>query len=177
MIFREQPGVTQTDTDHTELSMDAAYELLLEKLIENEMAMSGLYDQFGETFAKDAVFWIHISKQEQDHARWLEQLRELARKDKIERGKLISVIAIEASIRFINSIQDKCKKGEISRVNAFVTAFDIENSLIEKKFFQVFGLDRNPLKKVFNALEEETKKHKKMILDALHDIKPIKKEH
>lgn len=73
-------------------------------------------------------------------------------------------------------MHEKCKKGEISRENAYNLAFDIENSLIEKKFFYVFEFDCTPFRKVRDELIEETGKHRKMIGEALHSLKPEKKK-
>jgi predicted metallopeptidase len=50
--------------------------------------------------------------------------------------------AVTASIDFINSVRIKCEQGGLSQVKAYALAFDIENSLIEKRFFSVFALEK-----------------------------------
>lgn len=68
--------------------------------MENETAVSELYAQFGVTFASDSVFWSELSQQEQEHARWIGQLRDLARKDQIKMRNTIYIKAVETSIKY-----------------------------------------------------------------------------
>jgi hypothetical protein len=156
--------------------MDMSFEFLLKKLMENETAVGDLYAQFSVTFPSDSVFWNDLSLQEQEHARWIGQLRDLARKDHIKTRDAIYIKAVETSIKYIKFMLEKCKKGGMSRENAFTLAFDIENSLIEKKFFEVFGFENTPFRIVLDELIEETGKHRKKIGEALHSLKTEKKK-
>ncbi|MHB9027198.1 MAG: hypothetical protein ACYC9O_00365 [Candidatus Latescibacterota bacterium] len=153
-----------------------SFEHLLQRLMENEIAICGLYDQFAETFSLDSKFWKELSGREKEHARWIEVLGEIVRKDKMGVGTVFSVKAVDTSIKFINIMREKCRKGEIARMDAYTIAHDIERSLIEKRFFSVFGLGSPVFKKIMENLTVETEEHRGMIDEMLHTIKNHKPE-
>ncbi|HPR50834.1 MAG TPA: hypothetical protein PLU81_03555 [Deltaproteobacteria bacterium] len=152
--------------------MNDSFDQLIEKLMANETAISGLYRQFAETFPQDADFWKSISQEELMHASWIEKLRDVEQKGEIGQGTTtIRVTAIESSIKYIDSLTEKCRRGEIERVNAFALAYDIENSLLEKKFLSVFAFGSGTYKGLSDKLVDETKQHIEKISAALASIK------
>lgn len=152
--------------------MNDPFDELIEKLMANETAISRLYRQFAETFPHDADFWNSISQEELMHASWIEKLRDLVQEGEIGQGTTtIRGTAIESSIKYIDSLTEKCRRGEIERVNAFALAYDIENSLLEKKFLSVFAFGSGTYKSLSEKLENETKQHIEKISEALASIK------
>ncbi len=140
--------------------------------MENEKAISKLYHEFSKCFVEDRDFWAQLSKEEQEHAIWIKKLLEYVKKGDVKRGTTtLKTQAVETVTRYIDSICEKCMRGEISKVNAYTIALDLENSLLEKKFFSVFLLDVPAHKEVHDGLIRETEKHRGKISTALNKIK------
>jgi hypothetical protein len=159
-----------------ETGMDDSFEFLILLLMENEKAISRLYEQFAETFSHDAPFWKDLSRQEKEHARLIGELGALVRKNKIGAGIAFSVKAVETSIKYIDILREKCRKGEITRGAAYTHAHDIERSLIEKRFFSVFRSGHPSIQKVRESLTAETEKHCAMIDEMQQTIQNQKPE-
>jgi hypothetical protein len=120
-----------------------AFEELIIKLIDNEIAMSRLYRQYAVSFPEDASLWNGLCYQELLHAESIMQLNQWIREGKISKGMTsLTQSAVTASIDFINSVRIRCEQGDLSQVKAYALEFDIENSLIEKRFFSVFALEK-----------------------------------
>ncbi len=148
------------------------FDLLIEKLMANEIAVGRLYYEFSVCFIEDNDFWLQLSKEEQKHSIWIKELLELVRNGEVKRGTTnLKTQAVETAIKYVDSVREKCRMSKISRLNAYAIAFDLENSLLEKNFFSVFSLDSPAFKEVHDALIRETEKHRKTIGEALNTIK------
>ncbi len=147
----------------------------VDRLMENEMAISRLYEQFGMTFPEDGNFWNEISREELLHFNWLKQLADFVAQEKIG-TKPISLRPqnVVTSINHINSLREKSRNGELTREGAFTAAYNIENSLLEKGFFTVFEFASTPYRKIQNEMTRETRKHREKMEDALRRIKETK---
>ena len=74
-------------------------------------------------------------------------------------------------LKYINALCEKCKKGEISRQKAYIAAYELEDSLLEKKFFNVLRFESPLLVKLKQKLTAETEKHKQILGDAILTLK------
>jgi hypothetical protein len=155
--------------------MNHAYDNLLNALLENEVAVGNLYRQFGESFPKDSPFWSKLALEESEHARWIETLQGYVRKD-ILRVKIwgTNVKAVRTSIKYLNIVAEKCKKGEITRIDTFTIAHNTEHSMIEKNFFGTFEMDQPAFRKIMDRLADETKRHREMLQLAIVEMKAKK---
>ncbi len=155
--------------------MTYSYDLLVEKLIENENAIGRLYHQFSLTFVEENQFWSQLSQEEQKHSKWIKDLLEYVKKGEVKRGTTtLKIQAVETAIKYVDSVCEKCRNGKISKLNAYAIAYDLENSLLEKKFFSMFLLDVPIHKEVHDRLIYETEKHRKWVGDALNAMKSSK---
>jgi hypothetical protein len=89
-------------------------------LIENELAIARLYEQFAQTFGEDATFWQGLAKEEHQHARWIGEARDLARRAGRARRAARSSSSRRAHDPCVESIGERCRKGELTRLNACV---------------------------------------------------------
>jgi hypothetical protein len=148
---------------------------LVVKLMENEMAISRLYEQFGETFSEDGKFWAELAREELLHFRWLKQLKDFVDKKKIgTRPTSLRTQAVTTFIGNINSLREKCRNGELSRERAFSLAHELESSLLEKSFFTVFEFAATPYRRLQNEMTRETRSHREKIDGALQKIRALK---
>ncbi|HOP39494.1 MAG TPA: hypothetical protein PLI53_00470 [Geobacteraceae bacterium] len=146
--------------------------MLLEKLRENESAIARLYRQFARSFPEDAEFWDAVVRDEEQHSEWLAQMRAIATSGKIRAGSgNLRVEAINSAIDYLAAVSENCDQGRLDRENAFAIAFDIENSLLEKRFFTVFTSDSAEFKHLADTIMRETVRHRNAIGDALRSIR------
>ena len=156
--------------------MISCFEPLLEKLMENEIAMSRLYHLFSVSFPEAADFWKQMSREEEEHSKWIGEGLDMLRKGQIRRGTTtLTSQAVDIVIKHVDSICEKCRRGEIPILSAYTTAYDLENSLLEKKFFSVFALDLPPHKEVRDKLFHATQAHRERIGEALNTIRSREK--
>ncbi len=145
---------------------------VIQKLMENEMAISRLYEQFGSTFPEDSEFWNEISREELLHFNWLKQLADFVEKEKIgTRPTSLQSRAAAASASYVDSVREKCRRGELTREKAYALAYDLENSLLEKNFFSIFEFASTPYRKIQNEMTRETRKHREKIEEVLKKIR------
>ncbi|MDD5015311.1 MAG: hypothetical protein PHW73_09490 [Atribacterota bacterium] len=71
--------------------------------------------------------------------------------------------AIKTSLEYVKSQIAEAQNNKISAKNALSVARDIENGLIEKKFFEVFEPDCREIKQVFLDLATATREHSNRI--------------
>ena len=68
--------------------------------------------------------------------------------------------ALKTSISHIEKKTEESKKGNLSLLNAVSIALDIEKSLIDNKFFEIFDLAGSKHDRIRTGLETETDKHR-----------------
>ncbi|MBN1141460.1 MAG: hypothetical protein JXB25_06675 [Deltaproteobacteria bacterium] len=144
---------------------------LLVLLRANEIAISRLYHQYALSFPEDAGFWNEMSVQEVSHGQDIDQLRDLAGQGKILAGKTtLRAQAVQTNIRYINALIEDCGQGKLPRKKAYALALDLENALLEKKFFDIFDFTRTgPYTDIRAKLVAETQLHRERIAAKLKE--------
>jgi hypothetical protein len=141
-------------------------------LIENELAIARLYEQFAQTFDEDAAFWQRLAEAEHQHALWIEEARGLARARPDEpTASPVRLPAVEHMIQYVDSIGERCRRGELTRLNAHALARDVENSLLESRIFNLFLPARDQLRVLRERLVRDTSAHRQAITEALDRIR------
>ncbi|MDD2321851.1 MAG: hypothetical protein PHO83_17540 [Geobacteraceae bacterium] len=152
--------------------MNESLEVLLQKLNENESAISRLYRQFARSFPDDAAIWETIAADEDRHSGWLDQLLAICKAGKIRTGSGgLRFEAVESMLDYVLSVTENCAQGKLHRENVFAIAFDIENSLLERKFFSVLESDSREFKTLTQEIVRETYRHRAEIGKHLETIR------
>jgi hypothetical protein len=145
----------------------------LDMLKEHEKAISRLYATYAHRFSQDRDFWMGLSQEEDQHARWIELLQT---KMEEEPSGLIAdrfpTVAISYSIRCINKLIENVNQPDLTPVNALSTALDIERALLENRYFDVFASDGAEVRRVLELLAEGTKAHIEKVQRAWRSSKP-----
>jgi len=137
---------------------------VIKLLAEHEKVIGQLYKEYARKFPEQKNFWSKIAREEIEHASWIFKLR-----SKIEEGSLyfkegrFKMEAIKTSLGYLKSQITEAQNNKISAKNALSVARDIENGLIEKKFFEVFEPDCREIKQVFLDLATATRDHSNRI--------------
>ena len=148
-------------------NQDAAMELLAQ----NEESLSRLYQVYASRFPEHKELWAGLAGEEQNHAGWIHRFDE-----KVRAGQGINKNRFKAAAvrTFMNHTEEeivKAKKPDYQSINALSVAYYIEESLIERKYFEVFEGDSTELKKLLQDLAEATKTHAMKIKTAWDEEK------
>ncbi|MEA1940107.1 MAG: hypothetical protein U9N03_05535 [Candidatus Caldatribacteriota bacterium] len=145
---------------------------IIELLAEHERVISQLYKEYARKFPEQNDFWSKIADEEIEHASWIFKLR-----SQVEKGSLyfkegrFKTEAIKTSLEYLKSQITEVQNKKISAKNALSVARDLENGLIEKKFFEIFESDCREIKQVLRDLAAATREHRNRIEKAWKEIR------
>jgi len=143
---------------------------ILEELAQNEEELSRLYNTFSLRFPAAADLWSRLSAQETGHAGLIRGLYPRVNDGSLKlQPERFSRQAIAGMTSYIKELAVKVEEKDL--VWAFSVSLDIEKSLIDHAFFNVFEADSQELKLALNKLAEDTRRHFKMIEDARKEFK------
>lgn len=144
----------------------------LQLLAKHEETIGLLYEAYAKRFPEHAQFWTSIANDEKSHAAWIWKLCQKAEDGSIRfDGNRFNSKAIETSLKYIRSWIQEAETQSMDLIKAISIALDIENGLLEKKYYEVFEADLPEVKQVFIALSKASEGHKQRIAAFLADEK------
>jgi len=149
--------------------MENKNEDVLELMQSYELILKDLYALFADKISVEREFWIKLSEEENKHAYWLEVLGMNMQKQNVSLNgdERFNVPLIKSSIQHVEEALNDFRKVELSLFDALTFAKDVENSMIEKKFFEVFYGINDDFDQVMKLLKEETEEHNRRIEEKL----------
>ncbi len=144
----------------------------IEALANHEEAISELYRKYSDKFPDYEQFWLGLAEEEVLHAKWIRELM-----DEIEEGTAFfnegrfNIVAVQTSLKYIKKQIVDSENQEISLPFALFLALDIENALLERKYFEIFEGDSVKLKHVLQDHAEAEDLHRDRIKKALKEEK------
>ena len=137
---------------------------IIETLAKHEEAIGGLYSTYVATFPDYEWFWSVLAAEEIAHATWIRKLDPTMQEGSADvyEGRF-KMDAVRSSLRYVQELEGKARRRETSLTNAFSRAYDLEDSLIEKRIFEVFEGDTVEVRKTLLALAEATRVHRRTI--------------
>ncbi len=133
---------------------------VIQELIEHELALKELYEVYAEKFPENKDFWNKIAAEELGHATWIRRLE-----SDISQGKTLfkedrfNTQLIQTSTDYVNSQIASALQHDLELINALSVAVDIEQVMLENKFFEVFEVDSIELKQIMQSLQKATEEH------------------
>ncbi|MEI7890391.1 MAG: hypothetical protein WCI36_00320 [bacterium] len=143
--------------------------LIVEQMAKNEVKLSELYAKYGHAFASRKEFWEELAREEISHGAWIGTL-----KKKVEEGSVafnrerFNLSLLSEFHDYVQSQEDKIKTG-IALIDALKASRKIEETLLEKNFFEVFAGDAPDLEVLLLALEYSTKNHREIVNKACEE--------
>jgi rubrerythrin len=129
-------------------------------LAENEELIGKLYQVYADKFPDYRQSWQDLVEEEKKHAAKIRQLVSEAEKGHINiKPYRFNIVAIQNQMKHVEDEIRKAAGPEYSLTNALSYALNIENGLIEQKYFEVFDTYSLEVKNVFADLAEDTKRH------------------
>jgi hypothetical protein len=146
---------------------------IINALAEHEEATSQLYQLYSEQFSDYHDFWVGLASDKLNHAGWIRMLKGgiYAGDVKFKRDRF-SLDQISSSIGFIRVQVDFAHRSEVSLMQAFATAVGIEESAMEKGFFNIFEGDAPQLQQILIDVRISMREHCQKIKALYDEIRP-----
>lgn len=142
-------------------------ETIIDLLLENEKKVSQLYVLYSQQFPEQRDFWTQIAMEEMDHVEALEKARrELSDDSMIQEGPYARDI-ITYLTQFIDAELQTLKT---SPIDAIHTALRLEQSMVEKKCFEIFIPENREVRRIMEKINQDTENHVKYLRNALKNI-------
>ena len=133
---------------------------LLEALKEHEMALANLYEVYADVFPECRDFWTDLSKDELQHANWIDALyARVKNSDEDFVAERFRVEPIKHSIKYVKQQAARAYEADFTLINALSTALQLEEALIENKYFEVFAGDSAQTQRTLALLADCTRTH------------------
>jgi hypothetical protein len=131
----------------------------LEMLIEHEEMIARLYGAFAQKFPEARDFWRGISGEESSHVHWLRRLGEIMAEGGASfHPDRFNLRAVATALEYLQVLLDRASES-ISMKQALAFAAQIENSIIERRFFEAFEGNTDEARRILELLVKETAKH------------------
>ena len=145
----------------------------IEALAQNEDAIGDLYKVYSSKFPAYKTYWDRMVDEERGHAIWLRSLvTTIKDDDRISFDKSsFNPDVINRSISHINRLEKEAREIDLDIMSAASHALVIENSLLEKKFFEIFSGDSVELKRIMINLANAAKNHRDRVARFIEDLK------
>lgn len=142
------------------MNLNPNKEKIIQQLITQEKLLSKLYAIFADKFPTHADFWTKLSREEENHARLVEKLRQAEQKGLVffEEGK-INIYSLKTFIDNLEKLVQKLEESELTLRSAYAYAVDYETALIEQNVFTHFVPGNAKVKNALKILQSETLKH------------------
>ncbi len=143
---------------------------LLRHFSQNESKIAELYLAYSDKFPERVKLWQGLAKDELRHSALLLDLDE--RFGEVEGNWQVSSNApaiLEYISEFIETCLAKVKSESLDLKEALNNALSLEQSMIEKKSFEIFASANSEIISVLEKLNRETEGHKQWLLKYLKD--------
>ncbi|MFO7611403.1 MAG: hypothetical protein R6W99_02790 [Clostridia bacterium] len=138
--------------------------VIVQLLIDYEMAMSGLYEVCAARFPAYKDFWVELSDEEKGHARTIGSLLEkVDGKNVILNDGGFKTRPLEISIEYVGEVARRVSEKDLDLLGALSLAADIEKSLFESRFYKVLSGSSEMLKETIRRIHGESDDHRKRI--------------
>jgi hypothetical protein len=146
---------------------------IISAIAKNEIILSALYAKYGHAFASRKKFWDEIAREEVSHAAWINTLKKRVEEGSVKfahdrfNGDLVNDFS-----KYIQQQELRVNEG-MPLIEALEAAKEIEETMLEKKFFEVFHGDAPELEVLLLALEYSTKNHREIITKAWEEERKL----
>lgn len=145
-------------------------ENLLVLLEQFEMEISNLYKLFAGKFPKYEDLWNELSRQEIEHAAHVKKLHDLAKAGKvIFNEKQTKTYTVKTVLEGVKNAYAKTQADKMTMMNALVISRDLEQSIIEKEFYNYFLEKDSDSRNLIHSIKQETHEHQSRVKQALDE--------
>jgi rubrerythrin len=130
----------------------------------HESAVAELYRAYGSRLPEHKELFEGLAAEEVGHARQIARFADKVRAGSVhvDAGRFSSE-SILASLDHIRGRMEEAEETELSFAGALSVAIDLEDALIERRYFEIFEDDTPELKELLRSLEAETEEHRQRL--------------
>ena len=142
---------------------------LIDLFEDNELKISILYNIYSQNFPAKKAFWKKISDEEVTHARDIARSfskeKECFKENKFSRG-IVNYVS-----GYVEEKIEEAKRKKLTHAEAVNSALRIEQSMLERKCFDIFIPTNITVKKVIEKLNKDTQRHADQLRKELKKLK------
>jgi len=147
-----------------------SYEII-NHLIEYEMTLAGLYELCSRKYPDLETFWKNLSAQEVGHASTIrELLKKVDNKTVILKEKRFNIRPLEISIEHVQTVTKRVMDNELNLLGILSLAYDIEKSIIESKYYEIFEGTSRVINDVLKKVRDESRNHANTIGEMKQEV-------
>lgn len=144
---------------------------LIQDIIRHEINLAKMYEQFAKSHPNHQQFWSQLAREEAMHAKWIKSLAQYYKNGQnSSSGFKLNHQALKTAISHLEKQTEASKNGQLSLLTAVSIALDIEKSMIENKFFEIFDLADGKRERLRAGLEKETSKHRQKLENLFSEL-------
>lgn len=146
---------------------------IFEVMIENELAIAEFYDACAESSQKESPFWRALVEMERRHAEIIRRISEIvkAKPERFETGRPFNTAALRTIISYIKSNIADVKEGRMKEPKPFFLAMDLENSILETRYFEIVKSKDLEFLELSSKVMKETFDHRNTLKKKLDSLK------
>jgi rubrerythrin len=127
---------------------------------QHEAMVKCLYETFAIAFPNMKKFWIHLSREEEQHFRLIKALEgDIRNSDIVFKRPVFTQSQVKDSIAWICARKMRVEKGGISVNDALAMCIQIEQGMVEHRFFDIMDDDDENVRQVLAQLEKSSIVH------------------
>jgi hypothetical protein len=132
--------------------------------VQQELLIAEIYRFFAGLFPESREFWDAASREEMEHATWLEYFYKKTSSDEVRflEGQ-VKTYTVESFVKYLEENLAKVKEKAPSQQAAFSLALGIEHSLLVRRIFDHFQSSDPETAGLLRDLREKLKDHRKRI--------------
>jgi hypothetical protein len=148
---------------------------LLNALGAHEEAIAKLYAAYSAKFTSFNDFWDSLYSDKIKHAQWINLLAsDPAEQSIFIKENKFNLVAIKNFHDYIETETNRANTRSVTLVEALSTTLSIEQSLIERRLFEIFDSDSAEFKQLISTIDQENKLLSRKAEDALERYKTLR---
>lgn len=141
-------------------------------LAENEKKIGELYSMYAEKFPDYHNLFVLLAGEEEAHSQWIKGLyNDVLSGDLFVDQERFNINALKLFADYIKKKIADIQDLGLTLKKALGIGLDIENTLIESKWFEVYSTDKVKMRIALKRIQEANYIHKKKFTEALSTIK------
>jgi hypothetical protein len=146
-------------------------------LTQQELLVAEIYRFFAGLFPDMRDFWDTLSREEMDHATWMEYLYKKVREGTVHFDEAkMRTYTVETFVKYLSDSLAKIKDKAPTLQGAFSLALDIENSMLIRRVFDHFRSTDRELSNLLLDLRSRMKEHRGRIEVEAASLQSAQKE-
>jgi rubrerythrin len=132
---------------------------------ELELIVGKLYETFSLYDGPNKLFWLDISKQEEEHSKSAVRLMQMVKNkpEEFSDNRIIKPEVVKSIMKDVENSRILAKDGALPVFKFLFVARDIENSILEQKYNEIVRSSNLEFKKLVDGIIKDTIIHREML--------------